>query len=171
MRADRGDTGEIYVERKPVGRDVMDWNHLIASTRQGKYPNELLVRFVARNFYSAPDRSLVRFLDLGCGVGANSWYLAHEGFSVVALDSSDIALASLKHRFERERFFLDRVTFERGNIKGWLYPEYHFDCVIDCNTLCHIEEPPFHAIRDSLKKDGRFFCIAPADDTWKGTLE
>lgn len=149
----------------------MNWDRLIATTRQGKYPNELFVRFVARNFYGVADRSRVRFLDIGCGIGANSWYLAREGFEVVALDKSASALASLKYRFEQERFFRDLVTFEQCNAVTWFYPEYHFDCILDCNTLCHVETPPMFAIRDALKKDGKFFCVAPADDTWKGTLE
>ena len=145
----------------------MDWDRLISSTRQGKYPNELFVRFVARNYYGVDDRSRVRFLDIGPGVGANSWFLAHEGFQVMALDISPSALASLKFRFERERFFRDQVQFEQANAETWIYPENHFDCILDCNTLCHVKNPPMFAIRDALKKGGKFFSIAPTNDTWK----
>ena len=132
-----------------------------------KYPNELFVRFMARNYYGVPDRSRVRVLDIGSGNGANSWYLAYEGFSVTALDKNDAAMAALKHRFEQEKFFRDRIEYVVGDIATHPLRENHFDVIADINTLCHVQNPPMYSLRDALKKDGKFFCIAPADKTWK----
>lgn len=143
----------------------------IMKTRQAAYPSELLVRFVARNYYAVPDRSRVKFLDIGSGGGANSWYLAHQGFDVTALDSSISALASLKHRFEEEKFFRDKVTYLETDICGYPLQENCYDCIIDHNSLCHVERPPYYTIFDALKPKGKFFSVMPADDTWKGTLE
>ena len=147
----------------------MEWDGWMA-TRQAKYPNENFVRFVAKNYYDVPDRSKVRFLDLGCGAGANTWYLAHEGFRVTAVDRSESALASLRHRFQEERF-PHQVVFLERDINHLDVAPACFDCVLDHNTLCHIEKPPFDAIHDALKDGGRFFSVAPALDTWRGTLE
>ena len=52
------------------------WETLFASRAWGRYPPEELVRFVARSFGDAPDRASVRILELGCGPGANVWFLA-----------------------------------------------------------------------------------------------
>ncbi len=131
-----------------------------------KYPNELFVRFMARNYYGVSDRSRVRVLDIGSGNGANSWYLAYEGFSVTALDKDEQAMASLKHRFAKERFFRDRVEYVVADVAKYTLPENRFDVIADINTLCHVPEPPMYSLRDALKKDGRFFCIAPAYNTW-----
>ena len=52
-----------------------------------------------------------------------------------------------------------------------LLAPYAFDCILDHNSLCHIQDPPLNAIRDALKPNGRLFMVAPAEDTWRGTLE
>ncbi len=132
-----------------------------------KYPNEHFVRFMARNYYNVSDRLRVRVLDIGSGTGGNSWYLAKEGFSVSALDKDEETMAALKARFEEERFFREQVSYITADICNHLLPERHFDVVADINTLCHVERPPMQLIKDSLKKGGKFFCIAPADDTWQ----
>ncbi len=135
-----------------------------------RYPNEHFVRFMADNYYAVADRSRIRVLDIGSGGGANSWYPAQEGFTVVALDKDAAAMESLRNRFEAERFYRDRVTYSVGDICASLLPENHFDVVADINTLCHVPAPPMFAIHDSVRKGGKFFCIAPADDTWRARV-
>jgi SAM-dependent methyltransferase len=68
------------------------WNQVHGSRDWGRYPAEELVRFMARNYYIG-DRSKVRVLDLGCGTGANTWFLCREGFSTVAFDGAFVATA------------------------------------------------------------------------------
>ncbi len=149
----------------------MEWNQRMAVTRQARYPAEVFVRFVADNYYKVVDRSRIKFLDLGCGGGANSWYLAHEGFHVTALDQSKAALESLKMRFEEERFYRDRIVFVQEDICKLSHSAGNlFDCVLDHNTLCHIERPPMNTIHEMLKKNGKLFMVAPSPDTWKETL-
>ncbi len=149
----------------------MEWNQRMAVTRQARYPAEVFVRFVADNYYKVADRSRVKFLDLGCGGGANSWYLAHEGFRVTALDQSKAALELLKQRFEEERFFRDRIVFVQEDIGKLSHsPSSLFDCILDHNTLCHIERPPMNTIHEMLKKNGKLFMVAPSPDTWLQTL-
>ncbi len=151
----------------------MEWNQRMAVTRQARYPAEVFVRFVADNYYNNVDRSRIKFLDLGCGGGANSWYLAHEGFHVTALDQSKAALELLKTRFEEERFYRDRIIFLHEEISALMPgfgPGHLFDCILDHNTLCHVERPPMNTIHEMLKKNGKLFMVAPSPDTWKETL-
>jgi 2-polyprenyl-3-methyl-5-hydroxy-6-metoxy-1,4-benzoquinol methylase len=64
------------------------WEEIHKSRKLGKYPPEELVRFVARKYYKVSSREAFRFFDLGCGLGAASWYLAREGFTVFGIDGS-----------------------------------------------------------------------------------
>ena len=151
-------------------------------TRWGanKHPHETLVRFVQRNWRHAPDRSRVRFLDIGCGAGANAQYLAEEGFSVTALDEQKGAIEELERRLIRGRDpngkpdnrllnLCERVVCDACN---WEYPERHYDCVIDNLSLCHVRRPPYLWIYDTLKPGGIFWCATPHDKyCWRGVAE
>lgn len=117
------------------------WEVAHASRAWGQYPREDLIRFVARNYYAAPDRGAVRFLDLGCGAGAATWYLAREGFSVTAMDGSLSAMNRLAERLafnEAARCTLmlqDLTLLQRASFR-----EDAFDCVLDICTTQHLDD-------------------------------
>ncbi len=71
------------------------WEDIYASREWGKYPPEELIRFIARTFYAVPDRKAIRILDLGCGSGAATWYVAREGFSAFGIDGSPSAIRTI----------------------------------------------------------------------------
>ena len=58
------------------------WDDVFANNEWGKYPAESLIRFIAKNFYKADRRENIKILEVGCGPGANIWYMNREGFSV-----------------------------------------------------------------------------------------
>jgi len=137
------------------------WDSIMSSP-QAEYPDPLVVRFVARNFYDR-ERAKVTFLDLGCGTGVHTAFLADKGFKVCGIDFSEAALAQAATRAPSAYFVRDDIN---SVLMGC-----GFDCILDYNTLCHVEHPPFKKIRDALKPDGIFFSVAPTHDTWKGTVE
>ena len=51
---------------------------------------------MARNYYSAADRKNIKVCDMGCGSGANTWYLCNEGFDVYGFDGSESAIEQAK---------------------------------------------------------------------------
>lgn len=69
-----------------LNKDI--WDMVFSNQEWGKYPSEDLIRFIARNFYKVENRKNVKILELGCGPGANIWYLAREGFSFCGVDCS-----------------------------------------------------------------------------------
>jgi 2-polyprenyl-3-methyl-5-hydroxy-6-metoxy-1,4-benzoquinol methylase len=151
----------------------MEWDKRMATTEQAEFPELNFVRFVRDNYYwgnKNHDRSRIRFLDLGCGGGANSWFLAHKGFHVTALDKSAAALNLLAARFVKERYHTTRIGFVQADIKTLLSTTGLFDCILDCNTLCHIQRPPWHTIHEMLKPKGKLFMVAPTPAIWKKTL-
>jgi len=86
------------------------WNESYSRRENNLFePNEELVKFLARFVISRdPDSgsiclknpgvgnsvSKLTVLDIGCGIGAQSEYLARLGFSVIGCDLSDIAIKS-----------------------------------------------------------------------------
>ena len=129
------------------------WDKILAAP-QAEYPSELVIRFVARNYYKVRRRMYTEFLDLGSGGGANSKFLEDKGFNIVAVDSSPSAVADL---------YCDIEDLE--------FPNDRFDCILDYNTLCHVKEPPFEKIKNWLKPEGKFFSVCPSFWTWRGHLE
>ena len=111
-----------------IFRERADW---------GKYPPEELIRFVAKHYYQAPNRSAVRVLETGCGPGGGpGWYLAREGFKYAGIDGSPTAIEKAKLRFEGEKLSGEFVT---GYLDDLPWADNSFDCVVDvaclqCNT-------------------------------------
>lgn len=109
-----------------------EWDTIFSENQWGEYPTEELVRFVARNFYKAKDRSAVRLLEIGCGPGANLWFLAKENFSVVGLDGSAVALANAKKRLNSQGIDIPLLQADARQLP---FPEAYFDGVFDIECL------------------------------------
>ncbi len=72
-----------------------------------------------------------RALDVACGEGRNSVYLAQCGFQTVAVDNSDVALDKARKRSEDSGLDID---YRLLNLREEL-PEGHFDFVVVVNFL------------------------------------
>lgn len=118
---------------KKIGWDSI-WEKIYSSRQWGQYPEINVVRFIARNFYPVKNRSKIRILDLGCGVGAHSWYLAREGFKVSGIDGSPSAIKFAKEKLRKEKLFAD---FYVGDIANLPYQDNSFDAVIDSAAIQH----------------------------------
>lgn len=143
------------------------WDAVFREQEWGRYPSEHVVRFVARNYYSAADRGAVRLLDLGSGPGASTWFMAREGFSVSAIDGSPTAIARLRARLAAEKLNADARVGDIGELP---WPAGSFDAVID-NAVIYCN--PFATCRRIvgevervLKPGGRFLSINFTDRTW-----
>src|ERR1019366_523612 len=79
------------------------WEQIFSTREWGKYPPEHVVRFVAGNFYRVPDRKEMCLLEVGCGPGANVWFMAREGFTVSRIDGSATAIKQARERHQRSR--------------------------------------------------------------------
>ena len=96
-----------------------------------------------------------RVIELGCGTGKNTVWLAERAARVIAIDFSEGMLARA-----RERVAPDRTSFVRQNITDpWLVADDWADVVL-CNlVLEHIRKlgPVFAEARRVLKPGGRLF--------------
>lgn len=147
------------------------WEEIFQSRDWGKYPSEDLIRFVARNFYRVDDRAAVRLLEVGCGPGANLWYLAREGFSFVGIDGSETAITQAEKRLDAEcPDWRARGELRVGDIVNLPFSDASFDAVIDneaisCNDFdasCKM----YAEISRVLKLGGCMYSRTFAEGSW-----
>lgn len=134
------------------------WDEIFKNREWGKYPEGELICFIAHNFYKAPDRSKVKILDVGCGTGAQSWFIAREGFDSYAIDGSISAIDKLKARFKNDGLSCNTLV---GDVINLPYENEYFDGVIEAGCLCCNElnelQGIINEIYRTLKPNGKFY--------------
>ena len=108
------------------------WEDIFRNNRWGKYPPEHVIRFIATSFSAVNDRSKVQLLEIGCGPGANVWFMAREGFAVSGIDGSFTAIERAKERLTDEGLAADLRV---GDFSQLPWPEATFDGVIENVSL------------------------------------
>jgi ubiquinone/menaquinone biosynthesis C-methylase UbiE len=89
-----------------------------------------------------------RFIDLGCGIGGITGYIADQtGAHATGLDYSKSAVEMARNRFAGKE---DRLTFTTGDMNHLDLPEGSFDAAIMIDTLYWVAN-----IADSLKQIAR----------------
>ena len=135
------------------------WEKVYRGQEWGRYPPEEVVRFIARNYYHGA-REKTKILDLGCGTGAVSWFIAREGFRAHGIDGSHTAVSLAKKRLKEEKL---KAEFSVGDIAALPYPDNYFDCIVDVNSIQHNNKTGIQRIlRETwrvLKPGGRLFSI------------
>lgn len=99
---------------------------------QRMYPNEDLIRFMAR-YFDREDKKDIKVLEVGCGSGANLWMLAKEGFATYGMDGSVPSLDIAKHHLQ-DKWHLD-ATLAEGSFEQIPFPDEMFDIIVDVVSL------------------------------------
>ena len=82
-------------------------------------------------------RERTNVLDLGCGNGRNTIYLARKGCSVTALDFADAAISQTARRARRAGLTNKISVAQRSFEEAIPYPNDSFDFVLDSYVSCH----------------------------------
>ncbi len=138
------------------------WEKIFSERAWGKYPCEEVIRITAQNFYKFKNRKYIKFLDLGCGGGATTWYLAKEGFDVYGIDGSPSAIKQTYNYLQKENL---KATLKVSDFVHIDFENNTFDAVYDLGAIQHNKmndiKKIYKEIVRVLKPKGLFFskCI------------
>lgn len=130
------------------------WDERYSRGKPNDQPHPLVVEFVAK---FTPGRAL----DVACGVGRHSVYLAERGWQVTAVDSSKVAIEILSQTTAEKHFPVDAhlADLELGEFA--IEPNT-YDLIVNC---CYLQRDLFPAIKAGVKVGGCVLAvIAMADD-------
>jgi len=121
----------------------------------------------ARSFYPTQDRSKVRLLEIGCGPGANVWFMAREGFSVCGIDGSATAIYQATQRLTSEGLLAD---LHIGDYAHLPWPDATFDGAIENVSLysnpSRAIERALNEVHRVLRPGAPFLSSFFSDQTW-----
>lgn len=158
-----------------TAKNIAHWDEIFAGRAWGKYPPEELVRFVARTFRNVEARKRQRVLEVGCGPGANLWFLAREGFAIAGIDGSAHAIAAAEERLRREGLTDTQrpADLRVGNFAELPWADASFDAVIDVGGITSNAMETirfvFAEIHRVLKPGGSLFTMVFAPETTGAT--
>jgi len=141
-------------------------------TSVNKEPSNSVKHFV--KFLKSKNITNGNILDIGCGLGRNSIFLAQSGFEVWAFDIVEHALKNLKQ--EAEQLDLPIHTSIQSASEKWKYQDNFFDaavdiCVFDNMVTKEMKKQYLEGLFRALKPGG-YFCIFAilADDGYYAPL-
>jgi tellurite methyltransferase len=125
--------------------DRIRWDEQHRQTQGSDQPSAFLREVIESNAWQLPRG---RALDLACGQGSNSLYLAEQGYAVVAIDISAVALQTGREKAEASRLPIEwrQEDLEQINLGAAVY-----DLVINFNYLQRSLVPH---IKTSLRAGG-----------------
>jgi SAM-dependent methyltransferase len=132
---------------------------------QRRYPNEELLRFFGRHYFSmrAEQRRATRVLEMGCGSGSNLWMIAREGFDAHGIDLSSEAIGLCVQMLEN---WGATATLSAASMTACPYPDGFFNTVVDVFSSYCLDESGFATFLDEvarlLQPGGRFFSYSPS---------
>ncbi len=98
-------------------------------------------------------------LDIGCGEGRYSIYLAKKNCVVTALDLSQVGLDKL-HRIATQKHL--KITIRQQDLQEYIFPENQFDIIVAATILDHLQEKirqnVVEGIITSLKNGGILYA-------------
>jgi ubiquinone/menaquinone biosynthesis C-methylase UbiE len=81
-----------------------------------------------------PGRSV---LEIGCGIGLDTYKMAQQGLNVTAVDLTDVAVNTARQRFEREGL---KARFLTADATALPFPDSSFDYVYSFGVLHHVQD-------------------------------
>ena len=133
------------------------WDKVFKNQIWGKYPAEPIIRFVSKNYPDKKINSKLKVLEVGCGTGANLWFLSKNNFQTFGIDGSVVALKSAKKLL---REFNSNAKLTKGDIISLPYKDNTFDLIIDMECIYANSEFHTRKILDEIyrvMKPGSFF--------------
>ena len=115
------------------------------------------------------DKNFKQFLDMGCGFGRNSIFMAKQGFEVSTFDLSQESVETTKKKAEENGVKLkDICTADMLNMP---YKDESFDCVFAYNVISHTDKIGFDKILKEIKRvlklgGEAYFTVGSKESFW-----
>ena len=137
------------------------WHRALGVDSGADAPWHLLVR---QYLHVERDVQGKRVLEIGCGRGGFSCWLALQAAQATTIVAVDFASTALRmgEAYAAEHG-ITAVRWEVGDIQTIAHPDASFDTVISCETIEHVPDPAL-AVRELgrvLKPGGRLFLSTP----------
>lgn len=136
-----------------------------------RYPHSKVIQYVLRHF-SERRIPAPKALDLGCGSGANTAFLAETGFDVDAVDIAPIAVERTKHLLDSRSL---RAHVAVAGIEEVDFRSATFDLIVSVGVLEFIDNTWFaeclRRIEESLTANGRVVLVFAADGDFRQSSE
>lgn len=121
----------------------LSWDERYQNTWEGEVREPSA--FLKENFSKLPEG---KALDLAMGVGQNAIFLAENGYEVVGIDSSQVAVERAKKYAKEKGVSIQAI---KADLTGYTLPENEFDVVLNFYFL---ERGLIPQIKRELKKGG-----------------
>jgi ubiquinone/menaquinone biosynthesis C-methylase UbiE len=145
-----------------LAEDRFSWDN---SYRSGDYKKHWHLSIPSQEiatFLAAINVKKSRALDLGCGAGVETMYLAENGLRASGIDISSKAIALAKASAEQRQL---RIDFRTGTVLGLPYPDKTFSVLNDrgCLHNMELEEWRKYALEAArVAKPGALFLLRGA---------
>ena len=124
------------------------------------------VYFLAQSW---KDKGYNEFLDVGCGFGRNSIFMAKQNFNVSTFDLSEYSVETTKQKAKEQNVVLKDICV--ADMLNMPYQDNSFDCLLAMNVISHTDKIGFNKIlseiRRVLKPNGEaYFTVGSKESFW-----
>lgn len=113
------------------------------------------------------DFGFKRFLDLGCGLGRHTVYMAKKGFDVTAADLSDYGINHVIGWAQKENLNINTAVCDMTKLP---FADNGFDCIMAYNVIYHTDTEGFltalSEIQRALRPGGELFLTLISKNTY-----
>jgi SAM-dependent methyltransferase len=135
------------------------WNAVFASREWGRWPAESVVRIMARARRQLGDD--VDVLEIGCGPGAQLWFLEREGMNAFGADISPVGLNVARDRLADEHLPARLAVADAARLP---FRDSAFDIVLEVESFYFMHESVapdlWREAARVLRPGGRFVSVA-----------
>lgn len=115
------------------------------------------------------NKKFKRFLDIGCGFGRNSIFMAKNGFDVYAFDLSEYSVETTKQKAAEQHVEIKDLCV--SDMLNMPYEDNSFDCVLALNVISHTDKQGFDKILKEIKRvlkpNGEvYFTVGSKESFW-----
>jgi len=109
-------------------------------------------------------KRISKILDLGCGTGRHTIYLAERGFEVYGFDFSPLAVKRAEERLKKKKLTAQLTVLDMR--KNFPYKDEVFDAIVTIRVIHHarlrVVKKSIAEIERTLKKGGYFYADVPS---------